>query len=575
MKKNIVSIIFLNRIIMAVQILLFISIITISYNQFVEMSHDTAKRYQSDIVGQLREYIKTTNYQVESLSEKLAYNEQIQKFLRSEDIISKHNAYGSVDAMQKYTIQDNQHISEIWIVNKDGEIKSFPDIQYNRNYSKLYEEIKRFNNRTDIKGGVYTDLFSDARRDEKFYAYLFPIYNSGGGEYNERLGTFALLLNVKNITNLVNQISLKESSVFIQDIHNNIIASSDDVKIESLFKNMKTASIEKNYIFYEEEIDHVNWKIISITAKRILNEEMKIISIIFIVSVLLVYFTFFMSSFLKHIINSQIKTIEKFVSSINRYDSNNRLHLKGLNEFEKISVSINDMLERMERISYENFKVQDKLHQVELARKEAQFLALQHQINPHFLYNTLNCMMGIGLSYDAYEIVDLTTGMCDIYRYCMQDNQIANIHEEIECVEHYLNIMNIRNTESVQFDYTNEKDLEIQIPIMTLQPLVENALLHGFKGRNFSECYIHISVSEKNGRINIKVEDNGQGMDKKNLEYWKNIQDKKINLGEESSKSLGMKNIHKRLNMSYGGASGLSVMKSDDTGTVLVLTIEQ
>jgi two-component system sensor histidine kinase YesM len=202
--------------------------------------------------------------------------------------------------------------------------------------------------------------------------------------------------------------------------------------------------------------------------------------------------------------------------------------------------------------------------------------ALQSQINPHFLYNTLNCLSSIGLAYDVSEVVSISSAMSRIFRYSIKGQEIVSIKDEMSCIKDYLLIMDIRY--KGKFEIVIEMDesfLEMKSLKMILQPIVENAMYHGLEMKSgVGRLFIHGHISE-HGYMQIDIEDNGVGMTDKQLsDLRKGIRDdENAELSGTDKQSIGLGNINKRLKLQFGSPYGLDVVSEEGKGTKVTVRL--
>ena len=149
---------------------------------------------------------------------------------------------------------------------------------------------------------------------------------------------------------------------------------------------------------------------------------------------------------------------------------------------------------------------------MQLHLRESELSALQSQINPHFLYNTLECMRSIGLYYESPEIVSISTAMADIFRYSIKGSPMVALEEELRIIRQYMNIIDVRfdGRFHAETDCTPET-LSCIIPKMILQPLVENAIYHGLEPQKGNGT-VTIRARLHNEELVVVVQDDGIGM---------------------------------------------------------------
>jgi len=253
----------------------------------------------------------------------------------------------------------------------------------------------------------------------------------------------------------------------------------------------------------------------------------------------------------------------------------------GMYEIDLLSQGFDTMVENVkvliEKIK-ENADIEKKLKDEEMRSllfenmlKESQLKMLQSQINPHFLFNTLNTIVQISIIEGASETEKLINSVSDLLRYSlvMIDKQ-STVKKEIEIIKQYIYIQETRFEDRVKFNLeVDEALLDIEIPGMTLQPLVENAFMHGIESKE-EGGKITIKVCEENKCCNIIIEDDGVGISKERIEEI---------LGEETSEqkekhtSMGLKNVIKRLRILYSNVDVFLIESVENVGTKIYIKI--
>ena len=189
--------------------------------------------------------------------------------------------------------------------------------------------------------------------------------------------------------------------------------------------------------------------------------------------------------------------------------------------------------------------------------QEAEFKSLQAQINPHFLFNAINTISSI-VRMNSEKARELLIGLGLYYRGNMIQADTININDELNHVRAYLLIEQARFADSLEIEWNVDQDINLYIPPLSIQPLVENAIKHGVRAKK-SKGKVVITVKQSGDGVVIHVKDDGIGIDPTKLE----------SLLDESviTKSFALKNIHKRLQLKYGLESGLKISSYPDKGT--------
>ena len=265
----------------------------------------------------------------------------------------------------------------------------------------------------------------------------------------------------------------------------------------------------------------------------------------------------FLSGLLSLSLSRQMaKPIEYLVASIRRVqdgDFTPEIHYKRDDEFSHLIEEYNTMLGRIDTLMNE-------LVEVEQRRNEAEMSALQAQINPHFLYNTLDTINWLALDGGQKNISEMVTWLSDFFRYSLsKGRKVIPLGDEIKQVTSFLMIEKLQYPDVFEFyiDFPEELS-EYKTVKLILQPLVENAIVHGFKDID-RKGYIEIIVTEHDQSLEIEVSDNGRGSDINRL-------NEAIHLKESPSECFAVCNINNRIVDNFGAAFGLTFLKNDERG---------
>lgn len=207
-----------------------------------------------------------------------------------------------------------------------------------------------------------------------------------------------------------------------------------------------------------------------------------------------------------------------------------------------------------------------------LADTQAEIDALQSQINPHFLYNTLDAIRGQALIDDSPVIADMTEALSILFRYSIsRTGNLVTLREEFRCIEKYLMIQQFRF--SGKFQYVRDVDpnlLSCLIPRLTLQPIVENAIYHGLETRPEGGI-ITLSLEQSGGYLVIRVSDNGIGMTESQLlainEKLRVSTLVSVPLSSKKGSGIALGNVNRRIRLTFGDEYGLSVSSAPNIGT--------
>lgn len=267
---------------------------------------------------------------------------------------------------------------------------------------------------------------------------------------------------------------------------------------------------------------------------------------------------------------SVIGPIQKLCKQTNRVaegDFTVKTKIKSDDEIAVLTDSFNDMTKEIGAL------VEDiKKQQVDLRITEIKLL--QAQINPHFLYNTLDAIVWLAEEKKTDEVVSMVTALSEFFRTTLSaGREFITIKEEESHIESYLKIQKFRYEDIMEYEIDISKDIyEYQIPKLTLQPLVENALYHGIKNRR-GKGKIRITGRKSGDSIVFHVIDNGKGMDRQTLEHLKKKMDNEEERSDGKDSGFGLANVNQRIRQYYGKEFGLSFESQENQGTIASVII--
>lgn len=246
--------------------------------------------------------------------------------------------------------------------------------------------------------------------------------------------------------------------------------------------------------------------------------------------------------------------------------------VQGKNELSALAQGINDMVERTNQLGREMSKTKLSLVQAEVEQLRARNAFLQAQINPHFLYNMLECICGMSSEENAPRTREMATLLAKLYRYCV-DKHTGTLEDELECVHTYAKMIRLRYDEAYEIEMAVPEDLfALYVPRMILEPVVENAIQHGFERGMKMKGHIRISASLADGLLTITILDNGCGMEQEKMDSINEKMSKPEELDSPYT-SIGFFNVNSRIKLRYGSESGLTLSANPDGGLCVTIAI--
>ncbi|RCX18188.1 two-component system sensor histidine kinase YesM [Fontibacillus phaseoli] len=266
--------------------------------------------------------------------------------------------------------------------------------------------------------------------------------------------------------------------------------------------------------------------------------------------------------------SKKIQRIIRSMSRIGEGDLSIRIQMPGEDELQQISERVNDMCERLELYI-------DKMYTSEIRQKHAELVALQSQIHPHFLYNTLESIRMKAYSSGAKDVGQMIYSLSVMFRSMVKKDTVVTVQEEIELCSIYLDLFRIRYEGRLSVEIGTDGEIgNCRIIKLLIQPIVENYIVHGFRSLD-SDNEISLHTVQDNDRIAITVADNGKGIPAERLKEINRMLSASPSPQSAggSGSSIGLINVHERIRMNYGDEYGVAVCSQEGKGTTVRIEI--
>ncbi|MEW4414873.1 histidine kinase [Clostridium sp. AN503] len=349
----------------------------------------------------------------------------------------------------------------------------------------------------------------------------------------------------------------------VDDILENIkIGGRYDENIQELDNNIYilTELIQDNiqyYIYYQTK------SMEAVTGD--LNQQ---IQSFLVVCGLLVFLLVILTIIVTYLITADIlrpvKVLYEATQKVSEGDLSARADIHSRDEIEILAGGFNDMAENLQLLIKRTKEDEQKMRKLDLR-------LLQEQINPHFLYNTLDTIVWLIECNKADEAVNMVVTLSDFFRLVLsKGKEIISLKEEQQHIRSYLEIQEVRYRDILEYHIQIDPGLyDYQILKLTLQPLVENALYHGIKYKR-AKGAIRIRVEKREDILYLTVSDDGIGMDKEELAQLRKEVERPCN---ETEKGFGLANVNERIRMYFGVDYGMKIESEKGEGTTVTLTI--
>lgn len=524
--------------------ILFLSSIFYYTSKYLIMNKEI--EYTNENVISTSRYITLYADKLKNMINLLSVDADVRNFLISGNEDSKK----SIKKMIYSILGNNKGIKSITVIGKNGNIVSSDK----NNDMKISENMMKEKWYVDAINNSDMPVFNPSRKNSTssmnsalwFLSISRDIKNSKG----ENLGVIVFDIKYEILERYLNSISFgKQSDNIIVDKNNNVIYYKDvkcfaDKKCLAKFSEKNK---NKDTYLYEINIENTNWSLRSLANTNDLVTLKKNFSHIVII-IFLVSLTF--SSIITFIVITKIlRPLIKLENHMQNFENNLReFHLS-----EKTGYEVQNLVEHF-NIMVEKIKY----------LREYEIKALHSQINPHFLYNTLDTIIWMAEFEDNEKVISITKSLANYFRLSLSNgHEKIPLKDEIMHTKEYLFIQKQRYEDKLSyfFNIEDESLLSIEVPKIIIQPIVENSIYHGIKNLS-GNGIITINVYRQNSTVNISVKDNGIGFEKAK-------QFKKSKTG-----GVGTQNVDKRIKFYYGKNYGVFINKDNKTeGAEVVIKI--
>lgn len=572
----------------------------IYYIQFYNIMKMRAGGYAGNIMQKIEKEITTEAEMLKDVASSVSYNRITQEFLSSDDRVRKMDLYKNLMELLTFAKTNAKSVEDIILYDREHNITytEFNNLAlYNGLIRQLEDEYAVGNDRQSMKErrSGFSSVITGEDGQSLFYAYVHPIFNSTANSPDvfKYTGTCIVLCKLTTVKTAIRNVGLTPNSLFlIFDSGNNVVANEGGgyQKYQKALENISATEPDNIHETLEEILgtsgNLVNTRLISVNGWRVVciipvSEITSDLNIVresgMIMEIAMICILFIVGLVLIRSMSGPIFKIIRFIGSIRRNNPGERLLITEKNEIGQLADYINEMLDNLDHMTRDMINTQNHLYRTELLKKKTQLSALQSQINPHFLYNTLDCIKSIALEKEVTEIALISSSMASIFRYAIKEDQIVSIKIELDCIKKYFTVMDIRYEGKFALAFeVDEGILEYQTLKMVLQPIVENAIYHGLetkrgKGRVLVKGSI---VQEKT--ICFEVIDDGIGMNETELaelERKLNTDAGSFEVIHDSRRSIGLFNINSRIKIHYGMEYGIQVYSTENQGTRVSITL--
>ena len=543
----------------------------IIFQRFTNSLNATIIEENSGIVGQLGESVDSYLRNAMKVSDSIYYN-VIKNTDISDDDIKK--------GMNLIYVNNDNMIDDIALISGKGElIESMPALRLKDNSNVLEKDFfkKSMAESEYINFSMphIRDLFD---RNESSYSWVISL-SRAVEVTDEGKATQALLLinlNYRYFEEIFSNVNLGNGGyVYLTNDRGDIIwhpkqneiysgRFNEDNKYAATLKDGITVEnlSGKNLTLNVRTIGYTGWKLVGVTPSAALGiDGIKFRFFVLFVADLFLFLLAMINAFISDKISNPIKRLDGSVREIESGNLDVEIVPSGSYEVEHLGKSIKNMLGRIKVLMSDLVAEHN-------AKRKSEFDTLQSQINPHFLYNTLDIIVWMIENENSDKAVNIVTALAKFFRISLSKGKnIITVKDEVEHVRNYLMIQNMRFKN--RFEYSidvDEKVLSYSSLKLMLQPLVENAIYHGMEFMD-GDGEIDVKVFKEDDSLYFMITDNGLGMSEDMVETLLS----KDFVPSKKGSGIGVKNVNERIKLYFGSEYGLKVESEPDEGTKITI----
>lgn len=557
----------------AVLILSIISVAQINDTQ-TEISIEYTKQLVDMVNNDIDSYVST----MENLAQLVLNDASVTSYMNTKNTDVATARYEDAISKQFSLLKDTRDdIYNIGVIGRDGRyFINSKDTQINP-----YSDYKSMGWYTKALNGQEGEITSSHVQNVVRYEYPWVVTLSKGirNPLNDGIGGVLFIdLNYSSISELCDNISLgSKGYVFVLDedssvvyhpkqqlLYSNILDEQIDQIIDTQKGDAKTfLSRDGKKLYTVTRSQKTGWFVVGVTyMDELLLKSKQTQKVFVLLAILVLAIATAISVYISAAITSPITMLRSTMAEVEEGNLEAQMpEPNASNEIRDLVASFNSMVIRIKNLIKKN-------KEDEKAKRKSELRALQAQINPHFLYNTLDSIIWMSESGENTEVVKMTSALSKLLRKSISNQkEIVTVEEEVEYVSEYLKIQQMRYRDKLSYEINVEPEvLHHSIMKLVLQPLVENAIYHGIKEKEGMGRILITGVREDDV-IRLQVYDDGLGMDEESLAAV--LSGKK----QGSAGRVGVHNVNSRLKLHYGEEYGLTYFSKQNVGTTVTITI--
>ncbi len=550
-----------------------ISFMMISIHQSRAAVENTAVEYTSQLIEMVNESIDSYIMNMENIAQIAVEDSDVKRYLFSEEDKERlEESYGEEVSELFQTLKDTGNdICNIGVISKNGRyLINDSDTQMNP-YAE-FAEMEWYEKALQGKEVISSSHVQNIVSNE--YPWVVTLSQMIPGRKEEESAVFFVDLNFSSISSLCEKIYLGDKGyVFILDEAGNLIYHPRQQLIYSGLWEEEFSSVlkpEENTVFSADgqklytisKSQVTGWRVVGVTyLEEMLARTNRLRNLYCLMAIVLMGVALMLSVFLTDMVTMPLRRLRGSMKVVENGNFDVEIQEPDTgDEISDLFHSFKNMVLRIRRLVEENNAEQRE-------KRKSELNALQAQINPHFLYNTLDSIIWMAEGGNTRNVVIMTSSLAKLLRKSISNkNEVVTLEEEIEYTKGYLTIQKMRYEDKLEYEIDVEPAvLRTEIVKLIVQPLVENAIYHGIKYKE-GKGLIRVEGGFQGDEIVIRVTDDGVGMTKEELNH---IFDERKT--DTRKNSVGVLNVHRRIRLYYGIEYGLSFESEKGRGTTVTI----
>ncbi|GGI46557.1 histidine kinase [Paenibacillus marchantiophytorum] len=570
---------------LSILVLVIICLLTVySYTKFAHVLEEKNLQANQNLVGQIQKSQEEMYKLFEKMIFNLSYSSSVQSFLLLDDPVKRMESAQNVNNLMKSVINLNEGIEDMVVAGVNGE-----QLAFSGNLSTIQHARSTVDSLILYSKPNASELMACPDGNVSCMLLTAPVFSlNSSTPFHNHIGFVGLLVQVKTLSGIEEKLyHQKDVILLITDRNGRLIASNNPqfedtqpiLEIVKLHEEQSSDTLilkGHHYLIHREDIPFIAGQLIHITSLDVLHQELRDIGnyeiIILSISVLILSV---MLGYIRNNIVRPLRNLMQFMQEIKRDTDamKRRIDLEGYAEISVVANHFNGMLSKIQMLTDEIVRMNSRMYEIELERQNAQFNFLKSQINPHFLYNTMETIKGLAVMRGVFEIRDIVKSMGQMLRYAVKGDDVIPLFKEIDIVQSYLHIQQFRFQDKIVSELHLDKNtMNYPIPKMLLQPIVENAIYHGLEPK-IGKGLLKICSRIIDSVLFLTVEDDGVGMTTDKLAELMKILTAKEPVQSEGERGVGLINVHRRIQLIYGAPYGLVVQSQERVGTTMTITL--